>query len=140
MKVVLIVVLVGFVLVVAGVVVAARWIKRQGTVLKTEGEAVMAEARKFGEGKDGEACIAESLNRLKTASGLMGEAKVKIFLQTCLSTATVSPKTCEGIPKPSEIMKSAQWALDECARRGRPNDQRCTRVINAIQVHCHVRQ
>lgn len=137
-KVVLIVVIVGFVLVVAGVVVAARWIKRQGTVLKQQGEAVIAEARTFGEGKDGEACIAESLNRLKTSSGFIEEAKVKVFLQHCLGAATVDPKLCEGVPKPTEIMATAQWTLDECTRRGWANNQRCARVIGALQMHCHM--
>jgi hypothetical protein len=135
-KVVLIVVLVGFVLLVAGVLIAARWVKGQAAQLEKQGKATIAEARAFGEGKDGEACIAESLTRLKSASGFIGEAKVKVFLQHCLETATVSPATCEGVPEPAEIMDSARWTLAECGRRGFGNDQRCGRVLGALQVHC----
>lgn len=135
-KVVLIVVLVGFVLLVAGVVIAARWVKQRGASFQKEGKAVIEEARAFGQGKEGEACIAESFRRLDTASGFIGEAKVKIFLQNCLATANVPPETCANVPPMSEIMRSAQWTLDECARRGRPNNPRCTRLIPALQVHC----
>lgn len=137
-KVVLIVVLVGFVVLVAGIIVAARWVKQRGASLKEEGQAVMAEARAFGQGKDGEACIAEAFKRLETAPGFIGEAKVKMFLQTCLGAANVAPETCEGVPRMSEIMRSAQWSLDECARRGHANSQRCTRLIGAVQAHCEM--
>ena len=139
-KVVLIIVVVGFIVLVAGIVIAARWMKSQGAVLKEQGEAVMAEAEAFGKGKDGEACMAEALNRLKTADGFLGEAKTKIFLQHCLSAATVAPETCAGVPSPTEILKSASWTLDECAKRGWANDQRCTRLIGALQVHCEMRK
>jgi hypothetical protein len=80
--------------------------------------------------------VAEALNRMKTADGFIGEAKTKMFLQHCLRTATVAPQTCEGVPAPMELMKSANWMRDECARRGHANDQRCVRLIGAVQVHC----
>lgn len=137
-KVVLIVVLVGFVVLAAGIVIAARWVKSRGAALKEQGKAVIAEGKAFGQGKDGEACVAEALNRLKTAPGFIGEAKVKVFLQHCLSTATVAPETCEGVPSPTEIMDTARWTLDECAKRGLANNQRCTRLIGALQVHCEL--
>lgn len=135
-KVVLVVVIVGFLLLVAGVVIFARWMKSQRTRLQEQGKAAIEEAETFGKGKDGEACVAEALNRLKTADGFIGEAKTKIFLQHCLQTATVAPQTCEGVPAPTEILKTAQWTLDECARRGLANNQRCARLIGALQVHC----
>ena len=135
-KVVLVVVIAGFLLLVAGVVIFARWVKAQGAQLQEQGKATIAEAEAFGRGKDGEACVAEALERMKTADGFIGEAKTKVFLQHCLGTATVAPQTCEGVPAPTEILKTAQWTVDECARRGYPNNQRCTRLIGALQVHC----
>jgi hypothetical protein len=135
-KVVLIVVLVGFVVLAVVVVVAARWVKSQAGTLSKESEVVMAEAEAFGKGKDGEACVAEALTRLKTSSGFIGDAKVKMFLQHCLSAATVAPETCEGVPPPMEIMDSARWIREECERRGLANNQRCLGLISALQVHC----
>lgn len=135
-KVVLVVVGVGFLLLVIGIVVAARWVKSRGAQLQEQGKAVIAEAEAFGKGKDGEACMAEALNRLKSAEGFIGEAKTKVFLQHCLQAATVAPEMCEGVPAPTEIMKSASWTLAECERRGWPNNQRCARLVGALQVHC----
>lgn len=137
-KVILIVVGVGFLLLVVGVVVAARWVKSSGEELQKQSKVILEEAEAFGKGKDGEACIAEGLNRLKAADGFIGEAKTKIFLQHCLSVATVAPQTCEGVPSPTEIMQSARWSIDECAKRGWANSQRCTRLIGALQFHCEV--
>jgi hypothetical protein len=135
-KVVLVIVLVGFVLLAAGIVIAARWVKSQQAALQEQGKRVIAEAKAFGAGKDGEACVAEALQRVQAASGFIGEAKVKVFLQHCLSAANVAPRMCDGVPAPAEIMNAARWTLDECARRGKPNDQRCTRLIGALQMHC----
>ena len=135
-KVVLIIVLVGFAIVAIGVVFAARWVRQRGESLKEEGKVLIAEARAFGTGKDADACIAESMTRLQAAQGFIGEAKVNVFLQHCLETATVRPETCADVPPPGEILNTARWSLDECARRGRPNDQRCTRVIGALQMRC----
>jgi hypothetical protein len=135
-KVVLIIVLVGFVVLVAGVIVAARWVRSRGESLKEEGKALVAEAREFGRGKDGEACLAESFTRLKACDGFICEAKVKIFLQGCLETATVSPEFCAGVPPPSEIMKTVRYQLAECERRGMANSKPCTRLMGGVQAYC----
>lgn len=135
-KVVLIIVLVGFVLLVAGIIVAARWVKSQAPAIEQAGKDATAEAKAFGEGKDGEACIAESFRRQKVAKGFLDQAKVNMFLQQCLDVATVAPQTCQGVPEPSAIMDSIRWKSDECARRGRANDQACLQLISALQMHC----
>jgi hypothetical protein len=117
-------------------VMAARWIKSRAGTMKEEVGVVITEGEQFGKGKDGEACISESLRRLDAAKGIMQQAKQKIFLQSCLETATVAPEMCRGIPGPTEFMKTAQWQLDECARRGRPNNQGCAQLIGAVQMYC----
>jgi len=135
-KVVLIIFLVGFVVLVAGIIIAARWVRSQGASLQTEGKALMAEAQEYGKGKDGEACVDESFRRLKTCNGFICEARVKIFLQACLPSATVPPEFCEGVPKPSEIMATVRYQLGECEKRGMTNDKPCTRLIAGVQAYC----
>jgi hypothetical protein len=135
-KVLLIVFAVGFVVLVIGIIVAARWVKQRGESLKNEGVAVIAEARAFGEGKDAEACIAESMSRLDRASGFLGEPKVRMFLRHCLQAANVTPEACAGVPKREEILKTVSWSFGECAKRGKPNDRPCTRVLLALQQRC----
>ncbi|HYC88481.1 MAG TPA: hypothetical protein VEO54_04650 [Thermoanaerobaculia bacterium] len=135
-KVILIIVLVGFAVLVAGIVIAARWVKSQGPAIEQAGKDATAEAKAFGQGKDGEACIAESFRRQKAATGFLDQAKVNIFLQQCLDVATVAPETCKGVPEHTAIMDSVRWKSEECARRGRANDQACLQLISALQVHC----
>jgi hypothetical protein len=135
-KITLVIVLVGFIGVAIAVIFAARWVKSQGTELQKQTHAVVVEAREFGRGKDGNACMAESLTRVRACGGLICETKVRMFLQNCLYAATVSPQVCAGIPKPTAIIDSAQWQVSECARRGAANDARCVRLIGELQVHC----
>ncbi|HUR81607.1 MAG TPA: hypothetical protein VM733_12630 [Thermoanaerobaculia bacterium] len=135
-RVLLIAIAAGFVVLVAGIIFAARWVRQRGEALKPEGAQVSAEARAFGEGKDAGACVAESMRRLQSARGFMGEARVRVFLRSCLEAATVTPEACAGVPKREEILKTVRWSMDECARRGRPKDQRCTRILGELQERC----
>jgi hypothetical protein len=135
-KVVLVVVLVGFAAMAVGLVVAARWLRHRGQSLARETERISVEAEQFGKGKDGEACVTESLARLKNCDGFICEAKMKMFLVTCLNAANTTPETCKGVPNPNELVAGVRWQLAECSRRGFENDQRCTRLVQGLQVHC----
>lgn len=61
---------------------------------------------------------------------------VKIFLGSCFSTAARSPELCTDIPPRSEIVRSARWAVDECARRGMTGSNPCSRLLGDIQKYC----
>lgn len=135
-KVVLVVVLVGFAAMAVGLVVAARWLRHRGETLARDAEHVEVEAREFGKGKDGEACMTESLTRMKACGGFICEAKTKMFLVTCLNAANTTPEMCKGVPNPNELVAGVRWQLAECSRRGFENDQRCTRLVQGLQVHC----
>jgi hypothetical protein len=135
-KVVLIVVLVGFTLLVGGVIVAARWVRSKGETLKEQGKAVVAEAEKFAETHTEAECVTESLNRLRSCPGFICEAKLKVFLTTCLNASEESPELCENVPGPDQLVQGTKWQLAECQRRGWPNNQRCMRMVNTVQVFC----
>ena len=135
-KVVLVIVLVGFVAIVAGAIVAARWVRSQGASLKEQGKIVAAEAEKFGRGQDPEVCVTESLNRLRSCPGFICEAKIKMFMAGCLQAANDRTELCTGVPPPMEILQSARWQLVECERRGWGNNQRCTRTMGGLQAVC----
>jgi hypothetical protein len=139
LKVILIILVIGIALVAGAVFVGVRWFRAHEGELRAQGKAVIAEGQDFGRGKDAEACVAESFARLKRCDGFICEAKTKIFLQHCVSTANIPPSFCDGVPKRSEILASARWALDECARRGLPNHQPCTRLVGALQEACEKR-
>ncbi|MEO8382779.1 MAG: hypothetical protein ABI779_24185, partial [Acidobacteriota bacterium] len=135
-KVVLVIVVVGFLAIVAGAILAARWVRSQGASLEKQGKALAVEAEKFGRGQDPEVCVTESLNRLRSCPGFICEAKVKLFLNGCVQAANDRTKLCAGVPSPTEIMQSARWQLAECERRGWGNNQRCTRMMGGLQPLC----
>jgi len=135
-KVVLIVVSVLFLFVVVIGALGYRWAKTHAGELKDDAVKIKAEATEFARGKDANACVAETFARLDRCEGIICEVKSKLFLQACIAASAVPPDFCAPIPKRGEIIATAQWTLAECGRRGRPNDQRCTRVIGALQDYC----
>ena len=133
-KVVLVVVVVLFTAVAAAAVLAARWVKSQ----VRDVAAVADEAMTFARGRDAEACVAESLNRVRRCSvmGAVCQGKAKAFMRTCLRSAAVAPAICASVPKPSEFMAAGQWQVEECTRRGWATDQRCIGIIGEIPLYC----
>ena len=106
-------------------------------------DAWIADARKagdegsvFGQGKFSNDCIDESLTRLRTSKGILGEARTRVFLRACLDVAAPSPQMCDGVPPRSEIIRTATWSLHECAQRGMAHSQPCTRVVQELQERC----
>ena len=93
--------------------------------------------RAFGNHRASAACLSESFARLDHKSGLIEDALTGVFLKSCLATADRDPSLCAGVPAASEILASVQWRMAECSRNGRPDDQRCARLLEAIQDHCH---
>ena len=135
-KVLLIVLVAGILCAGVAIFFGIRWARREFGQIQKDGPRMVADAQDFGRGKDGDACVAESLSRLARCDGFICEAKQKMFLMNCLSTATIAPEFCKDVPRHGEILKTATWAQAECARRGANDITRCTRVITGIQDHC----
>lgn len=135
-KIALVVVVVLFVATMALVVIAARWAKSQARTLEKQAQVLKAEATEFGRGKDAEACVAESLRRVRECTGFLCEARAKVFMRTCVREAAVPDEFCAGVPGPAELIAVGKWQVDECARRGLGNDRRCVGVIGEIPLYC----
>jgi hypothetical protein len=105
-----------------------EWMKA-ANVAKQEGEA-------FGAGKEASQCVDEAITRVGKCQGLPCEVGNRLFLNSCLSKASPSPQLCSSVPRRSEILRSAKWALDECGRRGLPNNQPCGRLLQEVQIYC----
>lgn len=100
-----------------------------------EAKKVDEEGRAYAAGRTANDCIDESLRRLRVHSGFMDEVRIRTFLNGCLDASAESPQLCEGVPPQSEILRTAQWSIGECARRGMPRNQPCTRV-HEVQKYC----
>jgi hypothetical protein len=114
----------------------ALWLNAHGDELQAKGKVVMQEGASFGKGKPARACVDEGLRRLPNLDGIMAEATNKVFVESCLKTATIDAAFCAGVPPRDEIMQSATWAVSTCASYGKPGDQSCSRLVGAIQERC----
>jgi len=107
----------------------AEWMKA-GTAAKQEGEA-------FAATHDASQCVDEGIKRLSSCSGLTCEIGARTFLGTCMTkAANAPPQFCSGVPRRSEIIRSAKWRIEECGRRGQPNNQACGRLMQEVQLYC----
>ena len=118
------------------------WFKANKDDLKAEGTATMDEAEAFGAKHTQDECITESLSRLdKCGAGQFAGIKCKslasIYLRQCLGKASPSPDVCKGVPRTDDIMASVKWQMKACLDAKRPNNQDCTRLMQAVQRHCH---
>jgi hypothetical protein len=114
----------------------ALWLNSNADDLQAKGKVVMQEGAAFGKGKPARACVDEGLRRLPNLDGIVAEATNKVFVESCLKTATLDAAFCAGVPPRDEIMQSATWAVSMCESLGKPGDQSCSRLVGAIQQRC----
>jgi hypothetical protein len=125
---------VGFGLFVGGV---SWWVHSNRDRIVKEGRVEQTAGKSFGATHAQSACVDDALAHLKSCGlvDLVCETMTKVRLVSCLSVAT-SDGTCSGVPGPSELMKGALWAADECKRRGQPGSQACGRVLRGVVEAC----
>ncbi len=136
LKVVLVVLAVGLML--CGVCSAGAywWFNQNKDRLKDVGDRAKGEGSAFAYEHDAEECVDEGLRRLQERSGIVDQAEHKLFLEACLEKAKRPDAFCAGVPPRSELVQSATWAIDRCLAKGRPQDQDCARLMQAVQEAC----
>jgi len=129
-KVVLAIIGILLALLIAGGFITYNWVmknKGQFTAVRDEGVA-------FGRGKDSAQCVDAALARLQGT--MMASVQARLFAAGCLTTATDSPALCAGVPPESEIMRGAQWTVEQCRKRGVADQQGCTQIFQEVEQHC----
>jgi hypothetical protein len=84
------------------------WWKYNGETLMQDAQAADGEGRRFGAGKDSTACMEEGVRRTK-GIGFSGAVAARLFLESCLKAAKLEAGFCDGVPGPTEILKSVSW-------------------------------
>ena len=136
LRVILIIVLVLILAVAVAAFIGYRWVESHKGAFKVDGAALIADAARVSQGRDANACVTEALSRADRCDSTLCQAQTKVFLGLCLSKTGTPPDFCAGVPKRTYFFESTKWPMAECARRGRPNDQRCAMVILAVQEEC----
>jgi hypothetical protein len=106
----------------------ARWLIVAASLLVARPQALVPEGAAFGRGKHPQQCIEESLRRARA------DNRAAAFAASCLHAAGRSPAYCAEVPW--QIIDEAEWAADECARRGMRTPP-CTEVYIAVSDYCH---
>lgn len=112
------------------------WFMSNKDRIVSESKDTMAEAQAYAASHDQNACVDEGLRKVAKCDGFVCEAQTKIFTTMCLQEAQRTPGFCDDVPPPSEIMKTSRWVVAECERRGKPGNQRCSRLVQAVPEVC----
>ncbi len=124
----------GLALLVGGIV---WWVSANKERLAETGKKAQENGVSFGATHTQDQCVDEGLSHLKECGALdfLCEAGNKIALMSCMAAAK-QDGTCRDVPSRDDIFKLANWANEECARRGFRGSQQCTRMIQAIPDAC----
>jgi hypothetical protein len=129
-KVLLTVVAIGIALFIAAGFIGYHWFMKNKDHFMT----VRKDGVAYGTGKEATQCVDAALTRL--SGGLSAQIDAKLYLDGCLTSATPSPTLCADVPPASEIMRSAQWSVDQCRKRGILNQQGCTQLFQSVSQYC----
>lgn len=135
LKVVLAIVVAALVVWAAASVVTWRSFTATRATLVEQGAAIRSEGAAYGHGREVRECIGESLRRLQSSREFTNEVSSRLFLDGCLSTATVPPSFCESVPRQDEAA-AAEWPINECRSRDAAEISRCSRVMQEVLRYC----
>ena len=119
-----------------GVFLAVRYVSKNQDEWVARGTEVRDAGSAFGRSNTESACVGESLNRYRGDRSIMGAIRTRIWLSGCLETSTVEPEFCANVPPESEIMKTANWRVAQCAQKGLQGDSSCPNVVAEVQTYC----
>ena len=118
--------------VVAGVIIARKY----GPQLVEVGKKSIEEGEEFGRGTDNEGCLNEAVARNRRVGGFGDAVKNTLFLPACLEASRPTPGFCDGVPRPFEFVRGAQWQLQQCRRYGLRPEQQCAQIFQQVQQFC----
>jgi len=113
--------------------------KEMGKEFIQNAEKSEKEGKDYGLSTDKEGCVSVAMARNKKDSSFSGALATKFFLQGCLKSSKETPGFCTTVPKPTQIIDSVNWQVDQCKKRGAANDQMCPQVMKTIQDYCYLK-
>lgn len=133
---VLLTILIALVVLVGGVVVAAKiWWSRHGEEALRQSREAMTTGRTFGRGSPAGRCVGEVLDRHERGeASFTSTIRESLFLDGCLQTADSLGAYCSSNPDQS-ITGSARWTLRLCGQRGL-TDRYCTTTLQPLVKAC----
>jgi hypothetical protein len=110
------------------------WRQNKGRLMESA-RAAHAEGEELGRTADTQGCLDASVVRLRQDGSLPAAVRTNLFLAACLAVARPSPRFCEGVPAPTDFLKSIEWRTRRCQEmQVSPNT--CGQLLAVVQTHC----
>jgi hypothetical protein len=114
---------------------AVYWWTQHSQEFLDAGKNAVKEGEEFGRKTDSRGCLAETVTRHKRDPGFQSSIADNLFLRSCLKNSTPTPGFCNGIPKRTEFIKSAEWQQAQCKQVGL-SDSYCPQIFTQVQQYC----
>jgi hypothetical protein len=125
------------VLLVIGVIGAGLyWWSNNKDALMAKAKALVEEGQDSGRQTDNQGCVDQAVARYKRDPGFTNGISSGIFMESCLRVSRATPGFCDGVPRETEFIKSANWQQAECERVGLSSDQYCRQLFQGVERFC----
>jgi hypothetical protein len=103
------------------------------------GQQSFGEGREFGRTSNSGGCLTEAVERHRRADSFGELFGVNLFLRSCLDAAPPSEGFCDGVPRPLEFVRMAQWGQEQCRAHGLSVEKQCGQLFAQVQQYCAAR-
>lgn len=128
-----------FLIVVAGAAAGIYWLSAHSGEFLEKTKQSMVDGQKFGRKTDNRGCVTEAVTRYKQSPGFSSALSTELFLQGCLRVSHETPGFCDGIPKPTDFVKGAEWEMEQCARNDL-HDSFCAQIFGQVLTFCETKR
>jgi len=136
----IVIILVVCFLVIVGSVVAmgVYWWTHHSRELMESTQKVYKEGQDAGRKTDEQGCLNAAIARYKENTGFTGSISTSLFLRSCLDESRPTPGFCDGVPRRLEILRSAQWQIEQAKKAG-INDNFGRQLFTQVQEYCETK-
>ena len=103
------------------------------------GQQSFGQGRDFGRTSNSRGCLTEAVERHRRAASFGELFAVNLFLRGCLDTAPPTEGFCDGVPRPLEFTRTAQWGQEQCRAHGLSVERQCGQLFAQVQQYCAAR-
>ena len=113
------------------------WWDRNGTELLDAGKTAIEEGQRMGSELTESSCMSTAIDRHKadTNPSFGSALRNNLWLSGCLNASRPQEQFCVDVPPSDEILASAMWSTQMCARSG-IDDPTCPNLMQSVSKYC----
>ena len=114
------------------------WLSRRiGPTLRDSAKAAHSEGQRAGAALDDSACVAASLDRLRTGNpdSVALLLRENLWVVGCLETSRLNDSLCQAVPSPSAPVQVGLWAARRCDELG-IDGHGCGVLLQRVADYC----